>query len=112
MIMKIINWVKKESIWDLLAWASLAMIFFWALAKSFGWINTPVIIEMLPLFGAVYWAGRMFQQMDDIKKDVRQLKKEMNMTRIDIHDLDKRLTGVEVRLSGVETRLSGVEARL
>lgn len=102
MIKRFIAWIKKEDFWDLMAWASLAMIFFWAVAKSFGWINTPTVIEMIPIFGAVFWAGRMFQQHEDIKKDLKDFKKETkhNFSEIksEINTIDKRLIRVETKL--------------
>ncbi len=97
MIRRFINWVKNEDIWDLMAWASLAMIFFWAVAKSFGWINTPAFIEMMPIFGAVFWGGRMFQQLEDVKVDVREVKKNLTEVNERLHVHDMRFVKLESR---------------
>ncbi len=109
MIKRFIEWARKESFWDLMAWASLAMIFFWALAKSFGWINTPILIEMIPLFGAVFWAGRMFQQLEDSRKELSDHKNE---TRKGFQDIKHQIGGVKNDIQKVDRRLTRVEASI
>ncbi len=99
MIKRFINWVRHEDFWDLMAWASLAMIFFWAVAKSFGWINTPALIEMLPFFGAVFWGGRMFQQSEDVKRDLHEVKKEIVKINEKLHINDLKFVTIENKLN-------------
>ncbi len=88
MIKRFVNWAKNENIWDLLAWASLAMIFLWLVAKLFGLINTPLIIELMPYFGVVFFAGRMFQK-------VEMLDTDMNKVKDRVYDIDRRIIRFE-----------------
>ena len=71
--MKQIKWLFKKlhikTIWDFLAWFSLASILFWALAKGFGWINTPELVEMYPIIAAVFFAGKFYQDINNFKED-------------------------------------------
>jgi len=93
--------INKEKILDLVAWLSLASIFLWALAKSFGFINTPNLVEMLPFFGAVFVAGRMFQKMEYLGYDMKQVKKRL-------YQVNTRV----VRLEEIVIRLEGSIAKL
>lgn len=67
--------VKKEvSIWDIIAWIVLAGILLWLILKVFGMINTPILIEYAPYFGAVYLAGWQIHKLAVVASDVRELK--------------------------------------
>lgn len=99
MIKRFINWIKKEDFWDLMAWASLAMIFFWALAKSFGWINTPNVIEMLPYFGIVFFVGRIFQKMETSEIELRNVKSDTEKIKQKLHTHDLKFVKIENKLN-------------
>ena len=55
---------KRVSIWDILAWIILILIFFWIVLKVFGTINTPALLEYAPYFGAVYLAGWAMHKLE------------------------------------------------
>jgi len=57
--------------WDMLLYGSGITIIVWALLKSFGIINTPVWVEMLPyiaigvsIFSGVYKFGKIMENID------------------------------------------------
>ena len=65
---------KKTSVWDIIAWIVLAGILIWLILKVFGVINTPILIEYAPYFGAVYLAGWQIHKLAVVASDVRELK--------------------------------------
>jgi len=89
---------KSFDIYTAIVWASLLSILIWALLKSFGIINTPDIIKMLPLFSAVFGAGAFFQKFLQLNEKVAIM--------------EQRLTKVETKLTIVETRLAIVETKI
>lgn len=64
------------NIGDALVWLSLVLIVLWALAKAFGLINTPLIIELAPIILMAFAGGRFFQEQKEFKKEMRQFKNE------------------------------------
>lgn len=70
-----------ENIWDVLTWLSLAGIFLWGIAKALGWINTPFVVETMPLLFAAFAIGRFFQDVKNFHKEQRGFNKEI-LTRV------------------------------
>jgi len=77
----------KASIWDIIAWIVLAGIFIWLLLKAFGIINTPILVEYAPYFGAVYLAGWQINKLANVAKEVEGLKKFREATISEINKL-------------------------
>ncbi|MBU2562194.1 MAG: hypothetical protein KKF68_00860 [Nanoarchaeota archaeon] len=73
---------KGRSLWDILAWVILASIFVWIILKVLGIINTPIIIEYAPYFGAVYLAGWAMKKLDTAVEDLKDVKK-FNRTTVE-----------------------------
>ena len=71
---------KGLSIWDVIAWIVLVLILVWLILKVFGIINTPILIEYAPYFGAVYLAGWQIHKLASVASDVRELKKFKDAT--------------------------------
>ena len=69
-------------------WLSLLSILFWLILKALGYINTPPLVELFPLFSAVFGAGAFFQMVMDMKY---------------------RLGKVELQLKYYEKRISNIE---
>lgn len=63
------------NIWDIIAWICIFGIFLWLVLKVSGIINTPLLIEYAPYFGAVYLAGWQIHKLSYVAKDVGELKK-------------------------------------
>ena len=77
---------KGLSFWDILAWIVLAGIAIWLILKMFGIINTPVILQYAPYFGAIYLAGWQMHKLETVAKEVEGLKKFRNETVSQIND--------------------------
>ncbi len=65
---------RRPTIWDIIAWVVLAGIFIWVLLKVLGIIQTPLLLEYAPIFGAVYLAGWAMHKLDTASDDIRDLK--------------------------------------
>jgi len=82
--------MKREvSVWDILAWVILAGIAVWLVLKATGVINTPVLIEYAPIFGAVYLAGwamhkldRAVDEIDEMKSFTKETVREINEIKL------------------------------
>jgi len=66
---------KRASIWDIIAWIVLILISLWLVLKVAGVINTSILIEYAPYFGAVYLAGWQIHKLEMVARDVQELKK-------------------------------------
>ena len=71
---------RGRNFWDILAWIVLAGIILWLILKVTGIINTSILLEYAPYFGAVYLAGWCMQKLENISEDVRDLKKFKEVT--------------------------------
>jgi hypothetical protein len=78
---------NKLSIWDIIAWIVLGLILIWLILKVFGVINTPVLIEYAPYFGAVYLIGWQIHKLESVASDVKDLKRLKNATIKEITNL-------------------------
>jgi hypothetical protein len=67
--------MKKINVWDVIAWIVLVGILVWLILKVFGLINTPILIEYAPYFGAVYLAGWQINKLTNVAREVGELKK-------------------------------------
>jgi len=76
---------RGHSIWDILAWIVLALILLWLILKTVGIINTPDWLMYAPLYGAVYLAGWQMHKLENISKDVAELKRFRSETIKQIH---------------------------
>ena len=85
-------------IYAIIFWSSLVVILVWLLLKAFGFINTPLIIELIPLFSAVFGAGAFFQMVFDIRNRLIKLENGFKDLGKDFHDLDKRLYTIEKKI--------------
>lgn len=70
----------KRSFWDYLIWIGIALILGWALLKSFGFINSPIWIDMIPYFGVggaaiggAYKLGKIMNGIEGTEKKVDKL---------------------------------------
>lgn len=76
--------MKKNSIWDKIAWVVLVLIVIWLILKLLGVFNTPILLEYSPLFGAVYLAGWAMNKLERATEDIKDIKKEMNDVESDM----------------------------
>jgi hypothetical protein len=73
--------------WDVLAWKVLAGIFLWLILKVLGIINTPLLLEYAPYFGAVYLIGWQIHKLDSVADDVKELKRFKDPTINEVHKI-------------------------
>ena len=89
-----------KSFWDLLTWLVIASLFLWGIAKAFGWINTPALVELYPLFGVVFLAGKFYQDVMRLKSDVKT--HDSRLTKIE-KDHGSRLITIEKDVKRIES---------
>ncbi|MBU4086151.1 MAG: hypothetical protein KKB21_01090 [Nanoarchaeota archaeon] len=75
------------SIWDVLAWIVLALILLWLILKTLGVINTSLLLEYAPIYGAVYLAGWQIHKLEIVASDVRELKRFKELTIKEINSI-------------------------
>lgn len=78
------------SFWDVLAWIVLAGIVFWLILKTAGVINTPVLVEYSPIFGAVYLAGWAMHKLYKAVDEIEEMKKFSKETVHEINEIKLR----------------------
>ena len=85
----------KYNLADALIWIGIAVMIIWAIGKSFGWIHSPVWVDMLPVFGMAgaiagigMKVGMVLQQLKDVIAAVNKIEYEVKM-------LDGRVTAIE-----------------
>jgi len=81
---------KRANVWDILAWVILVGIVFWLVMKTLGIINTSLLIEYSPLFGAVYLAGWAMHKLDTAVDDIKDLKKFTKETIREINEIKSK----------------------
>ena len=91
--------VKKINIWDVLAWVSLVVIIIWVVLKITGVINTPLWLEYVPVYCAVYIAGWQIHKLHSVAEDVKGLKNFKDATIKEISSLKEvnNPTGITLR---------------
>jgi len=100
----LISFLFKGDIWSLLIkWGALIIVL-WALGKSFGIINSPIAIEMIPyiggglgLLGAGMKLGRIFEKTEKIEKDVREIKSDVGLIKIKVNSHDIKIGSLETK---------------
>ena len=74
--------MQKEDItfWDVILWLGIIAIFLWALLKSFGVINSPIWVDMIPYFGlagsavgGAYKLGKIMECIENTNQKVDRL---------------------------------------
>ncbi|MAH47545.1 hypothetical protein CMI37_17120 [Candidatus Pacearchaeota archaeon] len=78
---------KSMSVWDILAWIVLFSILLWVILKMLEVINTPILLEYYPIFGAIYLAGWQMHKLESVANDVKNLKKFRRETINQVNDI-------------------------
>ena len=94
------NWNTAE----ILTWIGIAIIFLWAVGKSFGWISSPVWVDMIPVYGAAaalsgisVSIGKTLQKLDRVIDDVKQTEQTVIGHGGRIYTLQTQLNGSNKR---------------
>ena len=80
--------LKKIPILDIIAWCVLFGILIWLILKVFGIINTPVLIEYAPYFGAVYIAGWAMHKLDRATEDIKYLNRNIKEINVNLTEIE------------------------
>ena len=82
--------------------SSLLFIVVWITLKLLGIIQTPLIVEMMPLFAAVFAAGaffsevrRMFVDIHAVRRELKELLVQGNKNEWQHKEINKRLARLE-----------------
>jgi hypothetical protein len=95
---------------DLIMWILLGTMAFWAVAKLFGWINTPLLIEVYPViaatvfgFNLLYKLARLMARFERMEDDLHSLKHEFIEFRkevtAELREHDRMLIRIEAKLA-------------
>ena len=79
--------MRKGNFWDILAWIILILILLWLVLKVLGIINTPIILEYSPYFGAIYLVGWAMHKLDTAVSEVNEIKRFNRETVKEINDI-------------------------
>lgn len=92
------------------------MILLWLIAKIAGLIHTPLIIEMIPVFGGflsllglVKNVTKYTHKIDSAVFDIKEIKTDIKIIKEDIHSLDKRVSVVEIGIINLDKRVARLE---
>lgn len=103
---------KKDSLKafaTFLIWFGIVGMFCWALAKSLGWIHSPVWVDMIPYYlgggslgGIAIYCGKVLSRLDRVEEDIRSIDGKVNAIVVDTASIkstvgahDKQITGLE-----------------
>ena len=78
---------RGMSFWDALAWIALGIIIIWLILKTAGIINSPLWLEYVPIYTAVYIAGWAMHKLDTTVNDMGELKKFAKETVNEINNI-------------------------
>ena len=102
---------KLEINWRIVFWIGIVIILLWLFAKQFGYIHTPLVIELIPYIGAVLTllagareAGKFSHKLDRVIFDVNEIKNDIKNIRLNLHDLDKRVAVLESKVNLLENK--------
>ena len=98
----------------------MVVIFLWAVAKAFGLIKTPLLVELLPLFAAAFAAGGFFRyvklmfklvrfEIGIVSSEVKEFKSEMHEFK---QEVNTDLKGIKSELHMHDNRLVRIETKL
>jgi len=78
------------SFWQALIWIGAIIILAWAILKSFGVIESPLWVELLPyygvgitLLGVAYGFGKLVKEVKDNSKNIRESRSDFSILRED-----------------------------
>jgi len=85
--------MKRGNFWDIIAWIVLGGILVWLILKTFGIINTPLLLEYAPIYGAVYLAGWQIHKLYVVSKEVEGLNQFKYKTIMKINNIERKIDG-------------------
>ena len=65
---------NRISIADIVFWLALFVLVVWIILKATGFINSPIIVEIIPYISGIFILGAAWQQFRDMRKDIIYIK--------------------------------------
>lgn len=92
--------------WSVIFWIGIIIIFLWLMAKAVGLINTPWYIEIIPYIGALAVLGAIIKKIGEYTYKIDIMFQDIKDIKLDLKDLRLKSENHEVRLVKLETKLS------
>lgn len=77
--------------WDILAWIALGIIVIWLILKLFGVINTPLWLEYVPVYSAVYISGWAMSTLVRAVQDIGRINRNLSFLNGKFNEIDKSI---------------------
>lgn len=91
--------MRKITILDILFWIAMLILIGYILAKLFGLINSPELVDLIPLITLVFLIGVFYQKvvtfMDIMYNKTNYLKNNLNQIKDKIIEYDSKLLELE-----------------
>ncbi len=95
--MVLIKKVYHLDVTDVLIWTGIFIITVWALGKATGLINSPVWVDMIPVFGVVVTIAGISLKIGAILQKLNQVIFDVRNIRMDVKDIDKCVIAIETK---------------
>lgn len=84
---------------DILFWGGILIVIIWAIGKTIGLINSPVWVDMIPIYGAVTTVVAISLKIGKILQRLEQVIKDVGNIQLEVKDIDKRVIAIETKVS-------------
>lgn len=82
---------------DILIWTGIFIITVWALGKATGLINSPVWVDMIPVFGVVVTIAGISLKIGAILQKLNQVIIDLGNIQMEVKDIDRRVIVIEAK---------------
>ena len=94
---QIIAWIKKNSIWDILAWIAYVYFIVYLFLFVTGKLNSPLVVDVFGVASAAYFLGTKFQKLDATARDTSKLKEDFGELKGNLGELKTDLGEIKIR---------------
>ncbi len=101
-----------SKLYAVIFWVSMSVILIWLLLKAFGFIHTPLIIELLPYISAVFGAGAFFQMVFDMKNRLGKVENRCDKMADGLTRLEFKAENINNRMNILDKRVAIIESRV
>jgi len=95
---------KGSSPWTIMALIGAVIIFIWALLKSIGIIQSPIWVEMIPVFGGAMAAGGVVQSLREVCKKVDKLEDKVDNVSSKVLIIETALNPPQIKIEGMKPK--------
>ena len=87
--MVVIKKIYHLDVTDILIWTGILIITVWALGKATGLINSPVWVDMIPVFGVVLTIAGISLKIGVILQKLNQVIIDIGDMPMEVKDIDR-----------------------